>query len=266
MPAALLLLAGLLFGFAARADNPPPSESPSYSGTSIVNAADNQPGWLAPNTIATIYGSELAYATRAMTSDDIHGGVLPTVLPGTGVRVIVGGILAVIYFVSPAQVNFLVPSLLLPGSSHVQLVIDGKAGPEIQVQLLPAAPAFFQLDPQTVVATRADGSVITAGTAAKPGEYVVLYATGLGETTPPLIYGQVPVGAATLKNINDLKVMLDGVAMDASRIAYAGIAPGFAGLYQINLKLPDSVGANPEIRIGLGAQLSRAGLKLPVLP
>ena len=266
MPAALLLLASLLLGFAERADNKAPREAPSYSGTSIVNAADNQSGWLAPNTIGTLYGSELAYTTRAMTADDIHGGVLPTVLPGTGVRILIGNIPAVIYYVSPGQINFLVPSLLLPVESHLQLVIDGRAGPDIKIQLAPAAPAFFQSDPQTVIATHADGSVITAASAAKPGEYIVLYATGLGETNPPQIYQQVPVGAATLKQMGDLKIALDGATVDSMSIKYAGIAPGFAGLYQINLQLPDSVGANPEIRVGVGTLVSRTGVKLPVQP
>ena len=266
MPAALLLLASLLFGFATRADNKAPPEAPSYSGTSIVNAADNQPGWLAPNTIGTLYGSELAYTTRALTSDDIRGGILPTVLPGTGVRILIGNIPAVIYFVSPGQINFLVPSLLLPVESHLQLVIDGRAGPDIKIQLAPTAPALFQLDPQTAIATHAGGSLITAAASAKPGEYVVLYATGLGETNPPQIYGQVPAKAAVLKQISDLKITLDGAPVDSSRIQYAGVAPGFAGLYQINLQLPDSTGANPEIRVGLGTQVSRTGVKLPVEP
>lgn len=266
MPAALLLLAGLLFGFAARADTRAPSEAPSYTGTSIVNAADNQPGWLAPNTIATLYGSELAYTTKAITSSDIRDGMLPTVLPGTGVRILIGGLPAVIYFVSPGQINFLVPSLLLPGPSDLQLAIDGKAGPDIQIQLAPAAPALFQLDQQTAIATRPDGSVVSPDAPATPGDYVVLYATGLGQTTPPVIYAQVPAKAASLKDMADLKIILDGVAVDPGRVAYAGIAPGFAGLYQINLKLPDSLGPNPEIRVGLADQLSRAGIRLPVRP
>ena len=65
---------------------------PSYSAASIVNAADNLAGPLAPNTIATIYGTGLAYGTKWLTADDIRAGLLPTVLPGTGVRIKVGGI------------------------------------------------------------------------------------------------------------------------------------------------------------------------------
>src|SRR5207302_8911426 len=100
----------------------------------------------------------------------------------------------------------------------------------------------------------------------RPGDIVVLYATGLGETTPPVIYGQLPTAAASLKQIRDFKVLLAGVAVDADAVAYAGIAPGFAGLYQINVRLPQSVTANPELRIGMGDALSRPDLRLPVQP
>ena len=84
----LLSLVTLLLAVALQA-------APSYSAASIVNAADNLAGPLAPNTIATIYGTGLAYGTKWLTPDDIRGGVLPTVLPGTGVRILVGGVLAI---------------------------------------------------------------------------------------------------------------------------------------------------------------------------
>ena len=106
----LLSLVTLLLAVALQA-------APSYSAASIVNAADNLAGPLAPNTIATIYGTGLAYGTKWLTPDDIRGGVLPTVLPGTGVRILVGGVLANLYYVSPLQINFLVPPNLLPGAS-----------------------------------------------------------------------------------------------------------------------------------------------------
>jgi uncharacterized protein (TIGR03437 family) len=66
--------------------------------------------------------------------------------------------------------------------------------------------------------------------------------------------------------LSDLQVLLDGTAVDLSLILYAGVAPNFAGLYQINLTLPDSTGANPEIRIAVGTALGIAGLHLPVQP
>ena len=238
--------------------------APSYSAAGIVNAADNLSGPLALNTIATIYGTGLAYGTKWLTVDDIRGGVLPTVLPGTGVRILVGGVLANLYYVSPFQINFLVPPNLLPGGSGVQVVIDGLSGPLIPIQLTAAAPALFQLDAQNAVTTRDDGSAITPDKPAKPGDIVILYATGLGQTVPPVQYCELPTRAAPLKQLADLKVVLDGTAIDAINIAYAGVAPGFAGLNQVNIKLPASTGLNPEIRIGFGDQLSKPGLKLPV--
>ena len=240
------------------------AEAPVYSAGSLVNSADNQPGWLAPNTIATLYGKFLAYNTVTLTSNDIRGGILPTVLPSTGVRVLVNGLPGNPYYVSPTQINFLMPPNLLPGPATVQLVIDGLAGPPISITLGIAAPALFQLDQQTIIATHADGSLITQAASAKPGDVVVLYATGLGQTVPPVGYGELPTGAAQLQMLTSFRVLLDGNPVDYSAIAYAGIAPGFAGLYQINLAIPASTGSNPEIRLAIGDVVGIPGLHIPV--
>ncbi len=241
-------------------------EAPIYSAGSLVNSADNQPGWLAPNTIATLYGNYLAYNTVTVLSSDIGGGVLPTVLPSTGVRVLVNGLPGNPYYVSPTQINFLVPPNLLPGPATVQLIIDGLAGPPVQVQLGAAAPALYQLDQQTIIATMADGTLITSAASAQPGDVVVLYATGLGQSVPPVGYGELPTAAAPLQMLSIFQVLLDGNPVDPTGILYAGLAPGFPGLYQINVTLPAATGVNPEIRIAVGAAVSEAGLHIPVGP
>jgi uncharacterized protein (TIGR03437 family) len=260
MRAPALLLAAL--AFAAQL----PADAPIYSADSLTNSADNHSGWLAPNTIATLYGKFLAYATVTLTSADIRSGVLPTVLPSTGVRILVNGLPGNPYYVSPTQVNFLIPPNLLPGPATVQLVIDGLAGPPVAVTLGASAPALYQLDQQTIIATHVDGSLITPAASAKPGDVIVLYATGLGQFVPPVGYGELPVAAAPIKMLSDFKVLLDGNAVDPSAITYAGAAPGFAGLYQINLILPSSTGPNPEIRIAIADAMSIAGLHLLVTP
>ena len=242
------------------------AETPIYSADSLVNSADNQPGWLAPNAIATLYGKNLAYNTQTIAPTDIPVGLLPTVLPSTGVRVLVNGLAGTPFYVSPTQINFLIPSNLLPGPATVQLVISGLAGPPVSARLGPAAPALFQLDEQNAISTRGDWSLITPAAPAKPGDIVVLYGTGLGQTVPPLGYRELPTSAATLAQSATFHVMLDGVTLDPSAIAYAGLAPGCAGLYQINITLPPSTGANPEIRISVGDALSKTGVHLPVSP
>ncbi len=260
---ALLLVASLALSsrLSGQAD-----DAPSYTAAGIVNAADNQQGPLAPNTLASLYGVRLSYDTLAMSPNDILGGVLPTLLPGTGVNVAVGNIAAVVYYVSPDQINFLVPSILLPGPSTVQVVLEGHSGPDVTITLAAVSPALFQLDAQNAIALLPDGTLITPQAPAKPGDIIILYATGLGQTVPSIPNGELFNQAALLAQFTDFKLTLNGVAVGPGVIAYAGNAPGFAGLYQINVVLPKSTKSNPEIRIGFGSGFSMSGLHLPVEP
>jgi uncharacterized protein (TIGR03437 family) len=248
------------------AERPSPKVAPIYDAASIVNAADNQSGVLAPNTLGTLYGANLAYSTAAITLNDIQGGILPIVLGSSETEVFVDHYPADLYYVSPGQINFLVPPNMTAQAVVVQVTIDGLAGPAITLTLARAAPGLFQLDLQNAVATETDGSVLTPASPAKPGDIVLLYATGLGQVTPPAIYGQLPTAAAPLVAGANLSILLDGVAVDSGAIQYAGVAPGFAGLYQINLKLPSTTGLNPEIRLQLDGASSITGVHLPVSP
>ena len=233
------------------------AEAPIYSAASLVNSADNQAGWLAPNTIATLYGTNLAYETKTLSGNSPVGG---------DATVNIGGFVATLYYISPTQINFLIPPNLLPGTFNFVIVTDSLQGPTIPIQLASTAPALFQLDQQNIIATSATGSLITPTASAQPGDVVVLYATGLGQTIPPVGYGETPSSAAPLAMLSDFQVLLDGNPVDPGNIAYAGIAPGFSGLYQINLFLPTATGSNPEIRIAIGAAVSIAGLHIPVGP
>ncbi|HTW64358.1 MAG TPA: hypothetical protein VME17_07065 [Bryobacteraceae bacterium] len=262
----LALVVLLAIRCAPGADVPVPRDAPSYTAASVVNAADNQSGILAPNAIGTIYGVNLAYSTAGLTAGDVQGGVLPIVLGSSETMVFVDNIAADLYYVSPTQINFLVPPNLLPVPVSVYVTVDGLAGPPIPLTLAPAAPALFQLDAQTAIATLANGSLLTSNSPAQPGDIVVLYATGLGATFPPVPYGQLPAAAAALAPGANLQILLDGVAVPSSAIEYAGLAPGNAGLYQVNFTLPSSTGANPEIRLVMGSATSISGVHLPVSP
>src|SRR5260370_35406638 len=102
----------------AGADGP----TPTYTADGIVNAADYQAGELSPNALGSIFGTGLSYFTLGSRASDIRDGLLPTVLPGTGDRILVGNLLANILDVSPKQVNYLVPSTLLPGPVNDQMI------------------------------------------------------------------------------------------------------------------------------------------------
>lgn len=253
-----LILAALALG-PLLADTGSNRGAPVYTADSIANTAGSVADFYAANTFLTIYGKNLAYVTKAITADDIRAGILPTVLIGTGVRVLINQIPAVIYYVSPTLVNLLVPSSLIAGPAVVQLVVDGLAGPAITITLGESAPALFQMDAVTVIATHADGSLVTTTAPAHGGEVTVLYASGLGVTIPAVIPNQLPQTAAQIASIADFHVFLNGVMVDQRRIDYAGVTPGYAGLFQINLRLPDDTPTNPEIRIGPVDRMSPAG-------
>ena len=94
----------------------------------------------------------------------------------------------------------------------------------------------------------------------------MLFATGLGATNPPAEPGQLPTAAASLVPESNLQVLLNGQPVRAEDILYAGVAPFFAGLYQINFQLPSDAPANPEIRLVCAGETSPAQVYLNVQP
>ncbi|HTB15802.1 MAG TPA: hypothetical protein VK752_29735 [Bryobacteraceae bacterium] len=237
---------------------------PYYTAQSIANSASGTAGPYAPNTFVTIYGQNLAYTTAALTASDVSGGTLPTVLGGTGVHVLINNIPADIYYVSPTQVNLLIPTSLAPGPAMLQLVVDALAGPAIPIMLQNAAPGFFQSDATTILGVHLNGSLITASSPAAAGETVVLFASGLGPTNPAAIPNQIPQAAASVTPLSSFSMTINGAAVDPRLILYAGVVPTFAGLFQINVQLPSGTSANPQIQIGYAGTLSPAGRVLPL--
>jgi uncharacterized protein (TIGR03437 family) len=258
----VFLLAAFALARCLAADTACVPNAPCYAAAGIVNVASGSPAALSPNTLASLYGTGLAYVQSAISAADISAGALPVVLPGTGVTVSVGGYPAHIYLVSPGQVNFLIPSHLAAAEVTLRLVRDGTAGPGVKIVLRQSSPALFQIDGESVVASHLDYSLVSREKPSRPGNWVVLWATGLGPVTPPATYGMIPLQAAQLERLDEFRVLLDGVAVAPQQIGYAGVAPGWAGLYQINLKLPPGVGRNPEIRISSGGETSPAGLRI----
>ena len=266
MLAARALLAGLSIArLLTGADADARRFAATYASTTVVHAASQESGTFAPNTIVSLYGRELAYGTRAIASGDILDGRLPTILSGTGVRVYIDSVPVPLYFVSPGQVNLLLPAELGQGLHRLHLALDGRAGPLVDLRIAAAAPGLFVQEPGLVVAVRVDGSLVNLTNPAQPGEVLILFATGLGATvgvTPR--WGEVARGAAGLVAMDRFEVKLNGRLAPRDHIYYAGLAPGFAGLYQINLRLPDDTVANPELRVSVGGVESPAAVRLAV--
>lgn len=236
--------------------------APSYSAASIVNAGNYTPGPFAPNSILTIFGTGLAPGERQLTADDIRHGMLPTELNNT--QVLVDGYQTPLLYVSPTQVNLLIPSKQSVGPAKIQVVRQGVFGPAVTVDILDGAPALFLGADGYAIATDAGNAILTPEAPAHAGDIVVLYLTGLGKTDPNPDLGEIPKSAALILHRADLAVWLGGAPVEPSRIQYAGLTPGCAGLYQINFVVPDNTGDDPEVRVSMGGQSSAGGLKLPV--
>src|SRR5579884_3051304 len=160
------LACALAFATCARADLSGSGNAPSYSAASVVNAATQTPGPLAPNTIATIYGTNLSWDQYGITAGDLMGGSLPQMLHG--VSVFVGGLSTSIFYVSPTQINFLIPYELIGGTTKIYVERNGVKGPDVTVQLSDTSPGLFQWNGNLAVAEHADWSVISADSPAVP--------------------------------------------------------------------------------------------------
>jgi uncharacterized protein (TIGR03437 family) len=259
---------------------------PNYTAASVVNGASFQ-ATLAPNTIVSLFGTNLSWNTVALQATDLTNGQMPTALGG--VQVFVATYPAPLYYVSATQVNLLIPSNLRPGVMNLWLARDGAAGPVVQITVNTAAPALFQAPAGVAVATHVDGSLISAAAPASANEVIILYATGLGWVYPAGLNwayaaaagwtpqagvactedgaqdGVLPVAAQWICNMDQLSVSIAGTPIDSGLILYAGLTPGYVGLYQVNVRMPGKFTANPEIRVGMGASVSAAGILLPAM-
>ena len=256
-----------------------PSVNPTYSFESIANSAAGVTDLFSPNSFVSIYGGNLAFVTRSLNAADIRAGELPTVLSGSGVRALADSLSTYVYYVSPQQVNVLLPPSLAPGRVRFQLVNDGRAGPVVEIDLRESSPALFQQTAQwendpLVIATHGLAGVVTLEQPARIGELVVLYGTGFGPTSPPVRSSKIPVEAAWVRDFARFEVWLDGVPADGQYVRYAGVTPYFGGLYQVNLVIPPGTGMHPEVRVGYrdplqvgsDALMSPPGRRLAVNP
>jgi uncharacterized protein (TIGR03437 family) len=139
---------------------------------------------------------------------------------------------------------------------------QGIAGPGVSVQINSTSPGLFLWNGNSAIAIHLNGQLVSAAAPAAPAEIIVIYAGGLGRTAPDATSGQLANIPAPIVASAQLGVLLNGSLIPHSDILYAGLAPGFAGLYQINLQLPSTLPVNPQIQLVVGSQISPASIQL----
>lgn len=238
---------------------------PEYSAASIVNAASQRAGKIAPNSIFTIYGKNLALSSWALGPGDIRNGNLPTDLPGMNVSVLVRGTAVPLYFVSPYQINALIPAEFTPGVARLEVRRGSAAGPRVEIQIVSDAMELFAFENGWAAATHPDGRTVDAANPVRPGSYVVIYGTGWGATDRSEFYtAHIAQNGALLKRWPELRVRLGERELARDHVWYAGLTPGFAGLYQVNLKVPEDLGESVDCWLQIGEGEGGAKVKLRI--
>lgn len=246
--------------FADRSNNrvrllTPALQPPSIGAGGVVSAsAFGEFTTISPGSWIEIYGANLAVDTRGWTGADFTGINAPISLDGTSVTI--GGESAFVDFISPGQVNVLVPSDVPTGEQ--QLIVTTPYGPsaayDITVNTVEPgllAPANFSIGgTQYVVALFADYSYALptgainglASRPAKPGDTIVLYGIGFGPVSPAIPAGQLVQQANSLAF--GFEISIGGVQC---QIQYDGLAPNYTGLYQFNIVVPDVAAGNQPL-------------------
>jgi uncharacterized protein (TIGR03437 family) len=226
-----------------------------------VNSADYTRAF-APGAIISIFGTKLATSTVIAPSLP-----LPTTLGGTTVQVVSTGEKLPLFFVSAGQINAQIPYDVPLGTVQITVTSGGVTTAPDTISVASAAPKLFTLNVSGTggaVATTPSYNVLTTALPAKPADNIVLWMNGLGQTTGSPVAGQPAPGlngtqAATL--IATATVAINGVN---APVTFAGLSPGTAGLYQINVQAPFVTLSGPvSVIVTIGGVSSQANVTVP---
>lgn len=217
---------------------------PEVSPGGVVSGADFQAdAGLAPGSIVSIFGVALASATAGATALP-----LPTELGGASVEL--EGVPMPLFFSSAGQVNAQIPLETAPNNTVLGTVsVDGIRSQPFEVRVSPFSPALFSLSEDGLgpgAILHASGALVSADNAAQAGQTVMLFGTGLGAVTNPPDTGQPASANPLSKTITTPTVTIGG---RTAPIDFSGLAPGFVGLYQVNVVVPSGLppGEHPVV-------------------
>jgi uncharacterized protein (TIGR03437 family) len=235
---------------------------PIYSRESITNSATSLPNRLSAYSLITIYGKDLSSISWQASVNELAQRRLPITLPVINLSVRLGSDYLPLIYVSPAQINCLVPATMVPGSFELRVSRSGTAGPAVLVELLPESPELFRSDLIWAAATHSDGRLINPERPARGGDVIILYGTGFGPTGILSNGGEFVRNASELLRRDSFRVRLNQESLPAESILYVGVTPGFAGLYQVNVRLPENLPANPQVEVGWEGNWSALGPRI----
>ena len=238
------------------------------SANGVVNGASFLSG-IASGSWFSIRGTNLASTTRIWNDADFQGGRLPISLEGVSVKI--NNRDALVYFISPTQINALAPADGATGS--VSVVVTNSLGTSAAAQgaYQRFAPALFAFDPQNrtyPAAVHPNGAYVgppglfgsaAATLPARQGGRILLFGAGFGPTTPVTDPAVTQASTALLATPNDLRILIGGIP---ATIEFAGMVSN--GLYQFNIVVPNVPDGDQTLVAEIGGQRSQSTLRLSV--
>ena len=233
---------------------------PVINAGGIVNAASyGLPGSAGPaaGSIVSLFGTGLA--TSTLTASTLP---LPLTLGTTSVSV--SGVPAPLFYVSPTQINFQLPwqGCCAEIVRIVTVTVNDISSNELVITVSSFGPALFSVNStgsgqgaiqiaNTNIFAAPTGSI--AGASSRPaqrGESITIFAIGLGPVAPTPLAGTAALPSPLSETLFNLTVSIGGIPAD---VTFSGLAPGFVGLYQVNVRVPfsTSTGNAVPVRISL---------------
>jgi uncharacterized protein (TIGR03437 family) len=226
---------------------------PALQGGAVNGASFVQNFAIAPGSIVTIFGSNLSSNTVGAA-----GAPYPTLLADTSVTF--NGIPAPLFFVSPGQINAQAPFSLGVGTASIQVQRGSVKSSLGTVNVAAVSPGIFIMNQNTSqgAVLHANYLLVSSTNPARAGETLLIYCTGLGA-----LQVNVPTGDAS-SAANTVAQPTVRFGSQNAVISYSGLAPGFAGLYQVNAVVPSGLGAgNQNLQIvinGISSNIATVAL------
>ncbi|MGC9973542.1 MAG: SBBP repeat-containing protein [Bryobacteraceae bacterium] len=229
--------------------------------TGVTDAAGYQQG-ISPGAWIVIWGANLSSTTRSWLDSEVINGKLPTQLDG--VSVTIDGKPSAVHYISPGQLNVQAPDDTTTGP--VQVVVTAPQGTATTTATMQTvSPGLFMYDAANVAAQHVGYSIVApaglypGSTPARPGEVIILYATGFGPTLPPTPSGQI-VPSAPVVDLSAINLTIGG---RPAQVQWAGIVG--AGLWQLNVQVPPDVPAgNAAVVAQIGGKSTQGGAFIAV--
>jgi uncharacterized protein (TIGR03437 family) len=207
----------------------------------ILNSAGNGAGAVAPGSIVSVYGTNLAAGSATASENP-----LPKVLAGS--RILINGLLAPLLSAGPTQINAQVPYEVPPGIATVVAIEGNSVSTPVALQIQETAPGIFAVLNQ-------DGTVNGPTHAAASGSTLLVLLTGLGPTEPSLPTGVAAPAGQPVSALAPLSATLGG---QPAPVLAAGLEPGLVGVFLVTLSVPPQVPGNHPLVIQAGGFLSNS--------